>query len=88
MASRVQDKSGNFLVAFRWGGRQYTRSLHTRDRRLADVAVRRVNETLMRLKLGWLVMPEDAEPGTFILTGGVHASPPGRPDNTGSRRER
>ena len=29
MASTVRDKSGNYLVAFRWAGRQFTRSLDT-----------------------------------------------------------
>ena len=53
MASLVKDKGGNYLVAFRWATRQYTRSLDTRDADIAEAGVRRVEETLMRLKRGW-----------------------------------
>lgn len=76
MASLVQDKNGNFLVAFRWAGKQYTRSLDTRDRDFAEAGVRRVDETLMRLKRGWASLPAGCDPGTFIASGGVHAAKP------------
>jgi len=70
MASKVEDKQGNYLVAFRWGGKQFTRSLDTKDPAIADAGVGRVEETVMRLKRGYLEMPADAEPGIFIVSGG------------------
>jgi integrase len=70
MASLVKDKSGNYLVAFRWAGKQFTRSLDTRDETVAEAGVARVEETLMRLRRGWTTMPPDAEPGIFISSGG------------------
>ena len=50
MASLVKDKSGNFLVAFRWANKQFTRSLDTQDEAVAEADVqtyhnKRVKET-------------------------------------------
>ena len=45
MASIVEDKKGNFLVAFRLNGKQFTRSLDTQDRAIAEAGVARVEET-------------------------------------------
>lgn len=70
MASLVKDKGGNYLVSFRWGGKQFTRSLDTRDAAVAQAGAARVEETIMRLKRGWADLPPDAEPGVFILSGG------------------
>ncbi len=70
MAWPVRDKSGNFLVGFRWGGKPFTCSLDTRDAAVADAAVARVDETIIRLKRGWLTMPPEAEAGLFIISGG------------------
>jgi hypothetical protein len=70
MASLVKDKGGNYLAAFRWAGKQFTRSLDTQDETLAQVGVARVEETLMRLKRGWATIPPEAEPGIFIVSGG------------------
>ena len=49
MATQVQDKQGNYLVAFRWAGKQFTRSLKTRDPKIAGAGVDRVEETIMLL---------------------------------------
>jgi hypothetical protein len=93
MASLVEDKSGNFLVAFRWAARQYTRSLDTKDREVAEAGVRRVEETLMRLKRGWDSLPAGCDPGTFIASGGSLAAkpthePPARPMTLGELFDR
>ena len=61
MASANRDRSGNYLVKFRWGKREFTKSLHTKDETVADLGVARVNDTLMRLKRGLLEMPTEAE---------------------------
>lgn len=76
MASLVKDKGGNFLVAFRWASKQYTRSLDTRDEAVAGAGVRRVEETIMRLKRGWATLPAGSDPGTYIASGGVLAAKP------------
>ncbi len=70
MATQVRDKQGNYLVAFRWAGKQFTRSLKTRDAKIATSGVARVEETLMRLARGYLEMPSGADPGVFIVSGG------------------
>jgi transposase len=70
MATKIRDKSGNFLVSFRFGGRQFTRSLKTREEAVASTGVARIDETLMQLARGGLTLPEGAEPGIFIVSGG------------------
>jgi integrase len=70
MASLRKDRSGNYLVAFRWAGIQFTRSLDTKDEAVARAGVNRAEETIMRLKKGWAIMPEGAEAGAFIVSGG------------------
>ena len=88
MATLIHDKHGNRLVAFRWGGKQFTRSLDTKDPTVARAGVARVEETIMRLKKGWATLPADADPGIFIVSGGtLPAKPvvdPTTPHNTSS----
>ena len=76
MASLVKDKQGNFLVAFRLAKQQFTRSLETIESEVALAAVARGEETIMRLKRGWLTMPDGAEPGAFITSCGTMTSKP------------
>lgn len=78
MASLRKDRGGSYLVMFRWAGRQYTRSLDTRDQETAAIAVARVDETIMRLKRGWATVPEGVDPGVFITSGGMLTERPGR----------
>ncbi len=89
MAWKVEDKSGNLLVGFRWGGRTFTRSLDTTDTALADLGVAKVEETILRLKRGWLTLPHGADPGTFIASGGTLTAKPAveRLDSTAKPRE-
>jgi integrase len=76
MATLIHDKHGNCLVAFRWGGKQFTRSLETKDPAVAKAGVARVEETIMRLRRGYSTLPDDAEPGSFIVSGGKHPTKP------------
>jgi integrase len=76
MATLIHDKHGNCLVAFRWGGKQFTRSLDTKDPAVAKAGVARVEETIMRLKKGWATLPAEAEPGIFIVSGGTLSAKP------------
>jgi hypothetical protein len=76
MASLVRDKSGNYLVAFRWERRQFTRSLGTREAKQARSHLSRVEDTLSDLKVGRLKLPEGAEPGEFIVSCGTRTRKP------------
>lgn len=76
MASLVEDGAGNYLIAFRWAGRQYTRSADTRDASIAEASRLRVEEAIRLTKAGWLTMPADAEPGIFLMSGGKLAKKP------------
>src|SRR4051812_12090513 len=70
MAGLKSDTRGNKLVTFWFEGRQFTRSAGTRDQRTAEAIKARVEDTLFRLTKGYLSLPEGADPGEFILTGG------------------
>lgn len=76
MASLECDRAGNYLVRFRWGGKPFKRSLDTKDPAAAEAGVARVDETLMRLKRGYATMPPNAEPGLFIVSGGMLTAKP------------
>src|SRR5689334_16430147 len=76
MASAVKDKNGNYLVAFRWAGKQHTKSLKTQDPKQADAGVKRIEATLSALKQGWMSIPADADPAEFIVSGGTRSAKP------------
>jgi integrase len=76
MASSIKDKSGNFLVAFRWAGKQHTKSLKTRDAKQAADGVKRIEVTLSAIKQGWMSIPDDADPAEFIVSGGTRIAKP------------
>jgi len=66
----LDSSSGRYRVRFRFGGRQYKRSLKTSDYRLAQALVGRIDETIQLLERGRLDLPKDADPGLFILSDG------------------
>ena len=68
------DRTGNWIVAFRWGGRQYRRSSKTDSRREARETESRVEETIRLLEQGRLEMPADADPAVWIISGGKIAA--------------
>ncbi|MHC4404827.1 MAG: tyrosine-type recombinase/integrase [Planctomycetota bacterium] len=73
MASLDQHKSGTFRIRFRYGGRQFFRSLDTDDPATAQALKGQVEETLRLLKRGVLSLPNNAtteQVGSFIVTGG------------------
>jgi integrase len=76
MASLECDRVGNYLVRFRWGGKPFKRSLGTKELEAAQAGIVRVDETLLRLKRGYVSMPPDAEPGLFIVSGGMLTAKP------------
>src|SRR5262245_22623419 len=63
-------KSGNFHIRFRYGGKPFKRALSLSDDREAERVCGVVEETLKDLRRGRLVMPDDADPGAFLISGG------------------
>jgi len=82
MASISKDKAGNYSLSFRWRGKRYLRAIGTKDADIAQVAKARVEEVMLRLKRGWLVMPAGADVGAFMISGGVLTEKPSTPDAT------
>jgi hypothetical protein len=79
MANLYQNAAGVWLVRFRFGGRQYYRSLDTTDEKVANGAKAQVEETLGLLKRGRLSLPAGAGPdeaGLFIISAGKIAQRP------------
>lgn len=76
MASlRQSPRSGRYLVVFRYGGRQYQRSLKTTDPKSAASACARVEDTLRLIEQGRLEIPADVDPADFILADGRLTKP-------------
>ncbi len=71
MASLEHDAaSGRFRLRFGYGGRPHKRSLTTTDEAEARAVLGRVEKTIRLIERGRLVMPPDADPGSFILSDG------------------
>ncbi len=80
MASVRQDgRSGQYLILFRYGGRQFQRSLKTGSQKRANAICGRVEETLQLLQLGRLEIPSEADAGDFILSDGKRNGKPTLP---------
>ena len=62
--------SGRYRIRFRYGGRPYKRTLKTADKREAHRICCCVEETLSLIHRGSITVPDDAEPGAFILSDG------------------
>lgn len=76
MASYRHDKrSGRFLVVFRYCGRQFQRTLKTASRRQAQAAAARVEDTIRLIEQGRIEVPDDVDPGDFILSDGRLVKP-------------
>ena len=73
MASLIWHLSGVWRIRFRFGGRQYFRSLETSDEEEARRAKDRVEETIGLLARGRISLPEGTtaeDAGLFIMSGG------------------
>lgn len=71
MASlQLDPSSGRYRIRFYYAGQEFKRSLRTKHRRVAMAALGQVEETLRLLELGLTEIPEQAEPGGFIVSGG------------------
>jgi integrase len=69
MAS-LENRTGYWSIAFRFGGKKYNRSLATRDRRAAEQLKKTVENTIWRVEQGVLELPENADVISFFLSGG------------------
>lgn len=77
MASLEHDKaSGRFRIRFRFAGEEYKRSLKVSDRKEADGIRGRVEETILLLERGRLVLPAGADVAQFILSDGKLTTAP------------
>lgn len=70
MAWLEQHRSGIYHVAFRVGETRFKRSLDTHDKRKAEASAGRIEENLELVKRGRLVIPDDADVVTFLLSDG------------------
>jgi hypothetical protein len=73
--AHVGQKDGIYHVRFRFGGREYKKSLKTRSEDSAAAAQRSIELTIHRLITGMIAIPENVDPGDFILSGGTLHEP-------------
>lgn len=71
----IDPKSGRYHFRFDWGTR-FKRSLKLADKHEADRVKAAIEDTIKDIQRGRLVIPEGAEPGAFILSGGKLAGKP------------
>jgi integrase len=68
-------KDGIFSIRFRYQGKEYKKSLKTRDEGAAEAARHVIELTIHRLLTGQSVIPAGVDPGDFILSGGTQQKP-------------
>jgi integrase len=74
MASLSRDPtSGNYRIHFRFGGRQYQKSLKTDSEKDANALKGRVELTLLDLERGRLTLPPNGDIWQFVLSDGKRA---------------
>jgi integrase len=82
MASLHQDeRTGNWILAFRWAGRQHRRSCATARNGEAQAIKARVEDTIRLLKQGRIDIPTGADPGVWIMSDGKLDRKPGNNGN-------
>lgn len=69
-------KTGMARFFFRFGGQQYNKTLPVKDDREADRLRALFEETTLDLTRGKLILPPDADPCLYILSGGKVTSNP------------
>jgi len=73
--ANLGQKDGIYHIRFRYLGREYKKSLKTRQKSAADAARNLVELTIHRLTTGQITLPVDVDPGDFILSGGTFRPP-------------
>jgi integrase len=76
LSSLSTDPSGNYHVHFRYGGRQFHKSLKTDDEKTAEAMRGRIDLTLRDLELGRLALPAGADFWQFLQSDGKLDSKP------------
>ena len=80
MASIHEDKrTGNWIVMFRFGGKQFRRSCETTSNSDAVSVKARVEDTIRLLNIGRISIPPDADPGVWIMSEGKLTEKPKLP---------
>jgi len=69
MAS-LEKRPHGYRVVFMFRGEKIARSLQTKDVKQAKATVARMEDTLRRIELGTLPLPEGSDIGTFLLSDG------------------
>lgn len=73
--SSLRLRNDTYHVCFRYGSRQYDRSLGTKNRSDARDALDRVQCTLQSMRYGHLRVPPGVDVGKFVVSGGVLVEP-------------
>ena len=73
--SLVKNRCGIYQAVFRFGGKQFSRTLGTKSKQEAKDALGAVRATIRRIEAGDLAVPSDADVGTFVVTHGRVANP-------------
>lgn len=68
--------SGRFKICFRWGGRQFNKTVKTTSRSDAEAILIRLEENIGLVERGRLQLPPDADIATFLLSDGKLPQPP------------
>jgi integrase len=77
MASReFNSKTGKSRMFFRYGGKQFNRTISVQSDKEALRVCALIEETIQDLERGKLLLPAEADPATFILSGGKVAGRP------------
>jgi len=71
MSSQNYDpKTGKARIFFRYGGRQFNRTIKVKSERGGLALCETVDQTIADLERGRLVLPPDSDPVSFIISGG------------------
>ena len=69
--ANLSKKNDVFRARFRFDGKEFKRSLRTTDPNHARAALRRIENVLHWLAIQHIVVPDNVDPGDFIISGGV-----------------
>lgn len=73
----LENRTGDWAISFRYGGKKYNRSRKTKSKRAAN----ELRKTLWRIEQGLLAVPDDAEFVSFLMSSGNVAEQPKAPES-------
>src|SRR6185312_3765308 len=73
--ANLSKKGEVHCVRFRFQGKEYKKSLKTKDASAARAALHLIEITLHRLHTGQLHVPDRVDPGDFVVSGGTLLAP-------------